>query len=103
MGILRGNRHSGGAAIELTRRDADDGLLTRCEETAISLRRAPTDPYAAWLERREAEERHDRPQIRWVYRHEARTRADRASGATPGYATREDGPGDAEGGLVTAA
>ena len=97
MGILRGNRHSGGGAIELTRRDADDGLLTRCEEPAISLRRGSSDPYAAWLERREAELQHDRPQIRWVYRHTASTQ----SGATPEHARRDGGPGDAEGGLVT--
>ncbi|HEX3510840.1 MAG TPA: hypothetical protein VHT27_07040 [Solirubrobacteraceae bacterium] len=34
-----------------------------------------TDPYTLWLEQREAERRHDEPQIRWVYRpaSEART------------------------------
>ncbi len=80
MGILRGNRQSGRSTgapqrlgarpIERLGRDLDDGTLGRCEAQAIVTRTAAPDPYAAWLERREAEQRlRERPEIRWVYRY----------------------------------
>ncbi len=47
-----------------------DETLGRCEAQAIVSRAVATDPYAAWLERREAERRlRERPEIRWVYRY----------------------------------
>ncbi len=113
MGILRGNRHSGRGAgapqrlgtgpIERLGRDLDEGTLGRCEAQAIVTRAVATDPYAAWLERREAEQRQrERPEIRWVYRH---PHPAGAPGGTGGADKRDAcvhgrGPGSPEGGLV---
>ena len=113
MGILRGNRHSGRGAgapqrpgarpIERLGRDLDDGALGRCEAQAIVTRAVVADPYAAWLERREAERRQrERPEIRWVYRYP------RPAGAPGGAASAGErdacahgrGPGSPEDGLV---
>jgi hypothetical protein len=111
MGILRGNRHGGRGAgapqrlgarpIERLARDLDDGTLGRCEAQAIVTRAVASDPYAAWLERREAERRQrERPEIRWVYRP---PRSAGASGGAAGAGTRDAcgrGPGSTEDGLV---
>jgi len=44
-------------------------LADRHEPVALTERAKPVDPYAAWLEQREAErEQLERPQIRWVHR-----------------------------------
>ncbi len=113
MGILRGNRQSGRSTgapqrlgarpIERLGRDLDDGTLGRCEAQAIVTRTAAPDPYAAWLERREAEQRlRERPEIRWVYRY---PRQAGASGMAAGAGKRDAcahgrGPGSPEDGLV---
>jgi hypothetical protein len=48
--------------------EGQDAPLGRCEAQAIISPAAATDPYAAWLERREAERRlSERPEVRWVY------------------------------------
>jgi hypothetical protein len=48
----------------------------RHEPLRLEARRAPVDPYVAWLAQREAaRERDDGSRIRWVYRH-------RGTGAT---------------------
>jgi len=116
MGILRGNRHSGrGAAapqrlgarpIERLSRDLDDGTLGRCEAQAIVTRSVATDPYAAWLERREAEQRQrERPETRWVYRYPGSAGAPgRPAGAVKRDACADGrGPGSREDGLVSVA
>jgi hypothetical protein len=46
----------------------EDARLGRCEAQAIISPATATDPYAAWLERRESERRlRERPDVRWVY------------------------------------
>ncbi len=116
MGILRGNRHTGRGAICLdrlgaqsiglgARGEADDGTFGRCEAQAIVSRTVAADPYAAWLERREAEERlQEQPEIRWVYRH---SRSAGGAGGAAGGDTRETpaarGSGSPRDGLVVAA
>ena len=46
----------------------EDAPLGRCEAQAIISPATATDPYAAWLARRESERRlSERPDVRWVY------------------------------------
>lgn len=103
MGILRGNRNTGGVALSLPIQEIEERLLGRCEAEAVQARAVPTDPYAAWVERHEAELTRERRPVRWVYRPAlaADTPRDRP-GVSRGGASRTD-PGDAEGGLVTVA
>jgi hypothetical protein len=69
---MRMSRHNRSTAILLTGRDASDqqeAAPSRYEAQTISSRPAASDPYAAWLERREAERRRqEQPRIRWVHR-----------------------------------
>jgi hypothetical protein len=60
--------------------DSGESLLSRCEADVFAPRAAARDPYAAWLEQREAEAQRDAPQIRWVYRHESPGRDDAEDG-----------------------
>ena len=69
MGILRGNRHSGPAAIELNGREIEESPLGRCEAQALAPRTRVADPYAEWVAQRQAQQTRERPEIRWVYRH----------------------------------
>lgn len=71
MGILRGNRHSGSAALELTGREVEETPLGRCEAQAIAPRTRVVDPYAEWVAQREQQQTRERPEVRWVYRHPA--------------------------------
>ena len=113
MGILRGNRHTqrgaaapqrlGARPIDRLSRDLDDGTLGRCEAQAIVTRAVAADPYAAWLERREAERRQrERPEIRWVYRNPRPAGASGGAGSADARdaCARGRGPGSPEGGLV---
>ncbi len=103
MGILRGNRNTGSAALALPIREIEQSLLGRCEAEAVGARSVPADPYAAWLERREDEQARDRTPVRWVYRYPiAAGKLRDRPGALRGGASRRV-PGDAEGGLVTVA
>jgi hypothetical protein len=44
-------------------------MMGRHEPQILVERIVPKDPYAAWLEQREAEGEHvDRPRVRWVHR-----------------------------------
>ena len=70
MGILRGNRRSGSAAIELTGREIEEAL-GRCEAQAIAPRTRVVDPYAEFVAQRQAQQTRERGDIRWVYRHSA--------------------------------
>lgn len=109
MGILRGNRQSDGGecvpartGIQMQVRDLDDETLGRCEAQAIISRAVVADPYAAWLERREAERRLREPsQVRWVYRYPrpAGTFGGRGRGGTREVPARP-APGSPEDGLV---
>jgi hypothetical protein len=83
--------------------ELEDAPLGRCEAQALLTRAVATDPYAAWLERREAEQRlRERPDVRWVYRYPPN--AAKLSGAPRG-GTREApavrGPGTPADGLVS--
>ena len=69
MGILRGNRRSGSAAIELTGREIEESPLGRCEAQALAPRTRVVDPYAEWVAQRRAQQTRDQTEIRWVYRH----------------------------------
>ena len=84
-------------------RDLDDETLGRCEAQAIISRAVAIDPYAAWLERREAERRLRQPsEVRWVHRYPRSGDAFRGQGRGD---TREvparPAPGSPEDGLVS--
>ncbi|HXD53581.1 MAG TPA: hypothetical protein VN618_02395 [Solirubrobacteraceae bacterium] len=93
MGILRGNRHSGSAAIELTGREVEETPLGRCEAQAIAPRTRVVDPYAEWVARREQQQTRERPEVRWVV---GAGGGIRAAAAAP----RRDGGRQASGGLA---
>jgi hypothetical protein len=49
----------------------EDTVMRRESTAVLGVRTAPADPYAAWLQQREAErERHQ--EVRWVHRYRAR-------------------------------
>lgn len=89
--------------VALAGSELGDETLGRCEAQAIVSRAVATDPYAAWLERREAERRlRERPEIRWVYRY---PRGAGKAGNPGRGGTREalaqSRPGSSEEGLVS--
>jgi hypothetical protein len=104
MRILRGNRHSGrsgyaddssAGAAAVADREADD-RLGRFEAQAIATPAFATDPYAAWVQRRESERRlQERAEVRWVYRYPGRY-----SGQGTGGSRDASGQRAPEGGLV---
>ncbi len=76
MGILQGRRRTpiiSGSQVQARAYDDFDELFMRRESTALlDVRRAPVDPYAVWLEQREAErERVEHEELRWVHRYRA--------------------------------
>jgi hypothetical protein len=98
MGILRGDRHAGGAAIELTRRETEESPLGRCEAQAIAPRARVLDPYAEFIARRESQQSRARPEIRWVYRPGAG--GGTGASAASAHARRGEGEREASGGLA---
>jgi hypothetical protein len=97
-------RSQGGSLLRTvppSARNLEDETLGRYEAQAIASRAVASDPYAAWLERREAERsRQERPEIRWVYRYPRPT----GNGGPERGGTREApadrGPVSPEDGLV---
>jgi hypothetical protein len=69
-------------SVQLSSMGGLDEPASRHEPQILIERSAPKDPYAAWLEQREAEsEREARPPIRWVQRPPADARRAGAAAA----------------------
>jgi hypothetical protein len=71
MGLLRGARRRGedvGIGLRIDHGAANDEAACRYEPQFLSARPVPADPYAAWLQQREAEREIEiRSQVRWVH------------------------------------
>lgn len=57
----------------------DEALMRRESVDLFAARIMPEDPYAAWLQQREAER--EQPAVRWVHRHPAAHGATGSAGA----------------------
>jgi hypothetical protein len=70
MGPLQTQTDSGTRdSFRFAGRGEGPDLVSRHEPQILIERIVPKDPYAAWLEQREAErEFEDRPRVRWVHR-----------------------------------
>lgn len=78
MRMLQAHRHSRrhdssahqyDRSISLSAQDEADQMTGRHEPEILTLRALPQDPYAVWLEQREADrEREGHPPVRWIHR-----------------------------------
>jgi hypothetical protein len=53
---------------QLSGQDECDEMASRYEPQSFTTRVCSPDPYAAWLEQREADERAGLPAVRWIHR-----------------------------------
>ena len=70
MGSLHTQTDSGASiGLRLAAEDEATEMAGRHEPQILVERIVPQDPYAAWLEQREAAREHEeRPRVRWVHR-----------------------------------